>query len=350
MATREKGDKFIADFMVQGTRYRRMFDTKSEADLWEAQSRHSLAIGKEVERPSAQIAKVSGPTPRAIGPFVDHVRKSHWDFKGRKSAHKLHRNAEMFAEFIGPATPVTEALTYQSIQSYLEHMKGVRHNSGDTINRHIASIKVVCKFATYNGIISAMPHIASMEKAQSRDRVISEKEEQALLKFLEQSGRQKEYDLVLFLVDVGARFGETLKLTWDYIDTDSGKITFAASTTKSGKTRSVWATDRVREMLRQRRLRPEGSQSTVFADVGYWGFQTYWSRLRTRLKFLHDVNIHDLRHTCATRLAAGGASASHIKEWLGHESIVTSQRYINLSVDHLGGARDILNRFGGAAA
>ena len=39
--------------------------------------------------------------------------------------------------------------------------------------------------------------------------------------------------------------------------------------------------------------------------------------------------VHALRHTMATRLAEDGASASEIQHLLGHESLATSQLYID---------------------
>lgn len=332
------------NFMIKGVRYRRTFDNAADAKAWELQVRADLAAGRQPDLGTA--ARQSGPTPRTIGPFVDYVRKVHWDFRGRSSAKKLHRNAEMFAQYLGPNTAVADALTHQAIHSYLMYMKGERRNSNDTVNRHIASIKVVIRVAAENGLIKDRPAVQQLDKAEGRTRTLDPREEQALLQYLMQANRQKEADVVQFLVDVGSRLGETLKLRWEWVDLDTGRLTFPASITKAKKTRTVWATDRVLRMLNERRHRPEGSGELVFEDINYWGFGNFWARLRTRLKFMVDLNIHDLRHTCATRLAAGGMQAGHIMEWMGHKSIVTSQRYINLSVDHLECARDVLNRYG----
>jgi integrase len=348
MSVRKEGDRYRADFMLNKVRYRELFDTKQEAEAYEAQARLDHSRGKPVTQP--HHGRSTGPIPRTIGPFVGYVRKVHWDHRGRKSAAKLSRNAEMFAEFLGPAMAVADALTYSSIQSYTLYMKDTRKNSGDTINRHLASIQVLARVAKAERLIAERPEIQLHEPAASRDRVVSEKEEAALLAYLLQSGRQKEWDLTVFLIDVGSRFGETLKLEWEQVDLKQGRIQFLGSTTKTNKGRTVLMTDRVEKMLRARRSRPEGSGDGVFADVNYWGFGEYWSRTRSRLKFLKDVHIHDLRHTCLTRLARAGLSAFDIMKWAGHTSIITSQKYVNLSVDDLKNAREVLNRYGKIAA
>ena len=39
--------------------------------------------------------------------------------------------------------------------------------------------------------------------------------------------------------------------------------------------------------------------------------------------------IHTLRHTCLTRLANKGATASQLQQWAGHRSLKVSQGYIH---------------------
>ncbi len=45
---------------------------------------------------------------------------------------------------------------------------------------------------------------------------------------------------------------------------------------------------------------------------------------------LHDVRIHDLRHTFASLLVSGGASLEIIGRLLGHTQMQTTQRYAHL--------------------
>lgn len=54
------------------------------------------------------------------------------------------------------------------------------------------------------------------------------------------------------------------------------------------------------------------------------------------------LRFHDLRHTAATNLARGGMDIKFIAQYLGHQDVKTSARYIHYSDEDLKNGAEIL--------
>lgn len=160
-----------------------------------------------------------------------------------------------------------------------------------------------------------------------RDRVVTPDEERRLLE-------TKDSELaftIAVLVDTGLRSGELARLRWEQVDLN--RRTFAVVSYKgTGKptTRRVPLTQRVVRLLEERRrktgkvLKVE-SANTVGKKFGRW----------SRSLGMDDLRLHDLRHTCLTRLAEKGWNAAELMAVSGHSSLAMLGRYLHVSSEHL---------------
>jgi integrase len=229
---------------------------------------------------------------------------------------------------LGKTKPVT-TLTARNIDAFIESLEA-KGNSNGTINRQLAVLSKMLHFAKTRDYIASVPHIEFKRAGKGRDRYLTQDEEAKVLALLKLWSKDDEHDLVVFLLDTGARVGEALKLTWNDLSFDPvGRATFRD--TKNGTTRSVPMTTRVRTMIVGRLSKHHNG---LPFDLDYQKVRLVWDRVREHLK-LTDVVLHSLRHTCASRLVQRGASIQYVKEWLGHKTLSMTMRYAHLAPESL---------------
>jgi len=147
--------------------------------------------------------------------------------------------------------------------------------------------------------------------------------------------------LVVFLVNTGCRWGEATALTWG--DITFGRSPVMARINKAWKKgvdgRPVLGVPKSRKSRREVPLNKKvlaylpaqgKPDSLVFAGVEggrlwYGMFNTrIWKAAVTKADIGKSPNIHDLRHTYASWLLAGGAPLNVVQAKLGHKDISTT--------------------------
>jgi site-specific recombinase XerD len=154
---------------------------------------------------------------------------------------------------------------------------------------------------------------------------ISEDQEGAVRRWMLQQGHRAEEVCIRFLTATGFRRGELKQLKADQIGTDSVRL--GADQTKTDEARLVYIEpDLATEM---RALLASGQLPDV-------------DRLRYIFKlackacgYSTELVLHSLRHTTATRLLERGVDIRVVQRFLGHKSIVTTQRYAHVADDLL---------------
>jgi integrase len=149
------------------------------------------------------------------------------------------------------------------------------------------------------------------------------------------------YDLVVCLLDTGARYSEIANIRWDQIDMDQGLIGLWRS--KVSNEGVIAMTKRVRAVFARRYQERGGDFVFTNSEGGKRGYAPQSIRKAMRRAGLHDVRIHTLRHTLATRLIQNGMTVYEVKSILGHSDIRTTMRYAHLEQRQVATkARDIL--------
>lgn len=148
--------------------------------------------------------------------------------------------------------------------------------------------------------------------------------------------------VVLLLAVYGLRIGEVAVLRLDDIDWEHDKITFRRP--KTGRIQDYPLVPVVGQALIRylRDVRPRSIHREVFLKLKAPISPTRHleARIRERLiaiaPKLQHYGPHTLRHACATRLMARGATLKEIADHLGHESLQSTRTYCKVDLTGLG--------------
>jgi len=144
--------------------------------------------------------------------------------------------------------------------------------------------------------------------------------------------------IIRLLLLTGARKNEIARLRWSEVDLEKGLLRLKDSKTGPKVIRLGAAATSLLGRL------PKENATWVFPDRKHADRPTSnldwaWVRIRAKAE-LSDVRIHDLRHSFASIGVAGGEGLVLIGKLLGHEHVVTTNRYAHLSDDPLQAAAD----------
>jgi integrase len=183
--------------------------------------------------------------------------------------------------------------------------------------------------------------------AKKKERFLSDAEIAALNRVLEDATLTQTESLsaihaIRLLLYTGCRLREILDLKWEYVDLK--EQCFKLPDSKTGAKR-VYFSPLVIETL-EKITRVVGNPYVIVGrDEGKQlnNLQKPWRRIR-KAAGLHDVRIHDLRHTFASKGIANGLNLPTIGALLGHTQMKTTMRYAHLAGESLKNAAMLVNQ------
>lgn len=323
MPVYQSGNRWLVSVGSGKDRFRATFETRAEAERVEMnetikrKKKHleTYLSPEENEKPA------SGITMRRL---FDLAKKLKWNES--RAQDTLIRNAQFCIDYLGHNTPV-EQITVEKIRNLSIHLID-SGNSNATVNRKLSSLSVMLRIAEDEGWIDRVPRMPRRKESDHRVRFLDAEEEIKVMALCEHLGLASLADFISFAIDTGFRRGEILKLKLS--DCVNDMATLHAGSTKSGKARSVPLTARAKKIVAARRLK---GYDRLFQDLTESTLRFQWETIRTKLGLTDDEQfvVHMLRHTCASRLAMAGKNATFIMNWMGHSSIMVTQRYMHLS-------------------
>lgn len=308
---------------------------------------------------------MTGPDHRGeeLGELLESIEEFFLARMPRKhSEHTLAAYRRDFDAIIGRLAEVTGRpaselrLADLEVKVLRRAFAGISHQSAATVARTWSTWNQLFSFLVAEQTIPGNP-MAAVEKPRvpkSRPKAISGDDSVERLLRVAATGRQgardpwpeRDFAVITTLLTCGLRLAELLGLSIRSIDGPPGERVIGVRG-KGNKERTVPLEPEietiVNEYLASRSIRFPGripADAALFvANDGerlrrgalqYMVEQLYREAgIRTRVPA--GALVHALRHTFATSLARNGASGTELQRLLGHESLATTQRYVDAS-------------------
>jgi integrase/recombinase XerC len=256
-----------------------------------------------------------------------------------------------------------ERVTPTDVKEYKHFLLNVEQRKASTVNRHLAAIASLAKWARKTGQIQNDPteNIKGVANVLSGPKWLDKHEQYALSRAIENDlqlsklrypkrwvTRRRDASMVLFLLHTGLRLSEAVQLRLSDVQISERKGSVLVRHGKGGKQRSVPLNTEARKALQEwitvrtpnefLWIVVEGTQTkalsgrTVQRVLGRYG----------RDAKIEELTPHVCRHTFAKNLVDHEIGLEKVATLLGHSSLNTTRIYITpserdleLAVEHL---------------
>lgn len=287
---------------------------------------------------------------------------------GLRSLGSAKRYTNIVNDYFG--NKLIRAITHADLEEFKteklkENTVRDKPRSISDVNRHLAQMRIILKFAVRNEWLARSPFelgdpLISLADEVKRDRTLTAEEEKRLLAACEgeRTITYKRYGkeitatikvrrdvLKSFLIlafDTAMRKGELLKLQWKEVDFTSRLITVLETNSKTQRRRRIGMTQRVcDELLRLWNQSPQDFETLVFNVTDL----KKSFRLARSEAGLEDFRFHDARHTAITRMVGTKHPHLEIMKISGHTQMTTFARYVNPDTQTIQTIADSLSNY-----
>jgi integrase len=311
---------WLADVSVNGTRRTGLCKTKAEAL---ARKRELLEALVNLDATPAGLSLFSLKDARQLSLQV------RWAGTAGERTAAIYSQAVL--DHFGAHTLLSE-ITAAGVDAWRRKLLSTG-NRPATINKKVSALKAMLADAHLRGHLATVPKLPPQLKLQNtKDRVFSDQEVALFCHWFQQAGHPAAADLLVFLLETAARWGEAEALKGDDVDLVKARVTF--SKTKANRVRSVPLTRRALQALEDHM--PAVGAHKVWPYT-YAQFRRLLQSAKEAIGLGDDdaLNLHCTRHTCASKLATSGIPLHQIMTWGGWSSLASVQRYIHLQTDAL---------------
>jgi len=252
------------------------------------------------------------------------------------SAHTVKNTINRLKHFVVWLPVPLEQTGYEQVKRYIEMLMNKRR-SPVTINCHLASIRGFFDYLYDEGrlgMVNPVKKGCGVRVSHPLPRYLKDEQLDKLFAAIK---RVRDRAMFMLMLRCGLRVEEVARLTTDAVDLGRHRIRVESG--KGGKDRIVYISNDAKEALnRYLRIRCAVRCRSLFVvekgpcrgkPLSVRGIQKRMEYYARKAKVA--ASCHQLRHTMATQMLNADAPLVSIQDLLGHNWIMTTQRYCKVS-------------------
>jgi site-specific recombinase XerD len=237
------------------------------------------------------------------------------------------------------------------VVAFLAHLEADRGNAPQTRNNRLSTVRTFFRYVAYQDptLLGQCQRICAIPNKRTERKTMEYLEDEeigALLDHVDQNSRNgaRDYALLLFLYNTGARAQEVVDLNIDDLRLDAP---FQVKLTGKGRKERVcplWpeTVAALRTYLEHREPDTAGIPSVFLNANGQpitrFGIRYIVRRYAAKAAEVcpslksKKISPHSVRHTTAMHLLQSGNDLSIIKDWMGHADVNTTHAYVEIDM------------------
>jgi len=293
--------------------------------------------------------------------LFDHVQAYFTEYLPRQRGASVHtirayRDAlTLLFKFIadqrgrGVASLQLGDIEVDAVTRFLDYVETERLNSAATRNCRRAAIRSFLKHVLRNDVAHSQQYIRVLaipaKKARQRPATYLETQDARLIINMPDKRTRdgwRDYALLLFLYNCGARVSEVAGLQWDDLQLVPPRQVRLRGKGKKERVLPLWL-ETANALHRLRGMSLGAGGQCVFVNrndqplmrdgIAYVLTKHATAAARSNPALLRKhVTPHVLRHSCAVALLQSGTDVTVIRDYLGHASVATTGRYITTNL------------------
>jgi site-specific recombinase XerD len=225
-----------------------------------------------------------------------------------------------------------DKLSAEQVQQYLLHLLRDKKLSRSSLNQYGCAYRFF--YGKVLGLDGSTFYVPLAKAPQKLPEILSRDE---LARLFDAAGHDKASTFLRVAYGTGLRLTELCRLQVRDIDSHADRMCLKVDQGKGAKDRYVPLSEDVLEVLRGwwRKARPQTwmfcAPSNEHQAMDGLNAQRWYRSASLRAGITKHGGIHTLRHCYATHLLEAGVDLHSLQQWLGHQHLSTTTRYIHLA-------------------